>query len=99
FSDDGDFTGATTTKGEVKYTLRITGLDNIGIGGVNAGVNVVTYESDVAGISVHNGDLGAVTAAGQIFDIGVALGGIVNSNGTISLDGSLGDVYLVNHGN
>jgi hypothetical protein len=60
---DAEFNDGSGVIGwQMPYTLRITNLGIIALGGVQAGGNLLTYEAGIPGISVHRGDLGGVTS-------------------------------------
>ena len=54
----------------INYTLTLTGLGDIALGGVHAGAQLLTYESGLPGIRVHQGDLGGVASDLFVIDRG-----------------------------
>jgi hypothetical protein len=68
--NDLDEVGAAIGFSAITYTLTITGVGDLALGGVHAGAQLLTYESGLPGIRVHSGDLGGVASDLFVIDRG-----------------------------
>src|SRR5439155_4552147 len=51
-----------------QYTLRLTGVASVALGGVIASNNLFSYDASIIPFHVHRGDAGAFASNGFIFD-------------------------------
>ena len=83
FNGDTAFTGAGPVPSQTSYELRLSRIANVSVGGIVAGADIVN--PDTIPIRAFNGDLGAITAGGNL-----------SSNGAVEADN--GNLRSVNGG-
>src|SRR5581483_124383 len=76
--------------GTAQYTLRLTGIANIGLGGVVMGNNLLTYNSSITPFQVHRGDLGAYDVTNNLMDISFLANTVDKGNLRAVSAGSIG---------